>query len=56
LRDHPKLAIAELIAIAAFVLVVGQLHVSLWTTRLPRLRAGREVLRLGLHGSRRQAP
>jgi hypothetical protein len=32
LRDHPVLTVAELIAIAAFVPVVGQLHVGLWTT------------------------
>ena len=28
MRDHPKLAIA----VATFVLVVGQLHVGFWTT------------------------
>jgi hypothetical protein len=30
--DHPKLALADLIAVAAFVLVAGQLHVGLWMT------------------------
>jgi hypothetical protein len=32
MRDHPKLTIGELIAVAAFVLVVGQLHLGLWMT------------------------
>jgi hypothetical protein len=32
LRDHPKLTIAEVSAIATFVVVVGQLNLGLWTT------------------------
>jgi hypothetical protein len=32
LRDHPKLTTAELFAVAAFVLVVGQLHLGRWMT------------------------
>jgi hypothetical protein len=32
LRDHPKLTIAEFIAVTAFALAIAQLHLGLWTT------------------------